>query len=407
MTIYSQLQRDYAVTELAPNFADIPAGTGLLLIAHPENVGAIQLRKIELFVLHGGRALIFVDPLSELVRRESNPSAPPSSDLVPLLKGWGVDYSPQKVVLDRQLAQRIRTGDQGQSIVYPMWLHLTAENFAHRDPVTASLQSLNLASVGSLAPTKGATTHFEPLISSSDQASLAERDPVMMALNNPANLEQVVPTGKRYTIAARITGRAVFPGVGQGNINVIVVADSDIFDDRFWLRTDGPAAEPFADNEGLVLSAVENLSGSDDLISLRMRGDTERPFTVVRAMQADAELNFRETVTNLQERLTASQQEIAQLQQGGGDSGIALTPAQTAEIERVRREIAGTRAVLRDVQRRLRTDIDRLGTILAFINILLMPLMVTGFAIWFGIRRRRRAQASSIKGAGKSAGAPT
>ena len=171
-----------------------------------------------------------------------------------------------------------------------------------------------------------------------------------------------------------------------------MVADTDIFDDRFWLRSDGPAPQPFADNEGLVLSAVENLSGSDDLISLRMRGNTERPFTVVRAMQADAELKFRETVTNLQEQLTASEQEIAQLQQGGSGSGIALTPAQTAEIERVRREIAGTRAVLRDVQRSLRADIDRLGTILAFINILLMPLLVAGFAIWFGIRRRGRAQ---------------
>jgi ABC-type uncharacterized transport system involved in gliding motility auxiliary subunit len=392
MTIFAQLQRDYAITMLQPDFAAIPAGTNLMLIAHPENVGAVQLRQIEMFVLHGGKALIFVDPLSELVRHENNPDAPPSSDLTPLLKGWGVDYSPQKVVLDRHLSQRIRTGEQGQSIAYPLWLHLTPENFAPRDPVTASLQSLNLASVGSLTPVKGATTHFEPLISSSNEAALADRNTVMAGLDEPASLQMGMPTNTRYTIAARITGTAVFPGVGQGNINVIVVADTDIFDDRFWLSSDGPAAAPFADNEGLVLGAVENLSGSDDLISLRMRGDTERPFTVVRAMQADAELKYRETVTNLQGRLTASQQEIAQLQQGGSDSGIALTPAQNAEIERVRREIAGTRAVLRDVQRQLRADIDRLGTILAFINILLMPLLVVVFAIWFGIRRRNRAR---------------
>ena len=392
MTIFTQLQRDYAITMLQPDFAAIPAGTNLMLIAHPENVGAVQLRQIEMFVLHGGKALIFVDPLSELVRHENNPDAPPSSDLTPLLKGWGVDYSPQKVVLDRHLSQRIRTGEQGQSIAYPLWLHLTPENFAPRDPVTASLQSLNLASVGSLTPVKGATTHFEPLISSSNEAALADRNTVMAGLDEPASLQMGMPTNTRYTIAARITGTAVFPGVGQGNINVIVVADTDIFDDRFWLSSDGPAAAPFADNEGLVLGAVENLSGSDDLISLRMRGDTERPFTVVRAMQADAELKYRETVTNLQGRLTASQQEIAQLQQGGSDSGIALTPAQNAEIERVRREIAGTRAVLRDVQRQLRADIDRLGTILAFINILLMPLLVVVFAIWFGIRRRNRAR---------------
>jgi ABC-type uncharacterized transport system involved in gliding motility auxiliary subunit len=402
MTIYAQLQRDYAVTMLNPAFTALPAGTNVLLIAHPGKLGQSQLDQIQSFVLHGGKALVFVDPISELARQEENPQALASSDLTPLLKQWGVDYSPQKVVLDRQLSQRIRTGDQGQSVAYPLWLHLTPENFAPRDPVTASLQSLNLASVGSLTPAKGATTHFEPLISSSNQASLADRDIVTATLGDPANLQQGMPTGIRYTIAARITGPQSVAGVGQGNINVIVVADSDVFDDRFWLRNDGLAAQPFADNEGLVLGAVENLSGSDDLISLRMRGDTERPFTVVRAMQADAELKYRETVTNLQGRLTASQQEIAQLQQGGSNSGIALTPAQTAEIERVRREIAGTRAVLRDVQRQLRADIDRLGTVLAFINILLMPLLVTGFAIWFGIRRRNRA-----RGSRKNAGAGT
>jgi ABC-type uncharacterized transport system involved in gliding motility auxiliary subunit len=211
-----------------------------------------------------------------------------------------------------------------------------------------------------------------------------------------------IPTNTHYTIAARVTGTAVFPGVGQGNINVIIVADTDLFDDRLWLSNDGPGAAPFSDNEGLVLGAVENLSGSDDLISLRMRGPTNRPFTVVEAMQATAERSYRETVTNLQGRLTASQQEIAQLQQGGSQSGIALTPAQTTEIERVRREIAGTRAVLRDVQRQLRANIDRLGTVLAFINILLMPLLVTGFAIWFGIRRRRRARGAQKNSAAVS-----
>jgi ABC-type uncharacterized transport system involved in gliding motility auxiliary subunit len=192
----------------------------------------------------------------------------------------------------------------------------------------------------------------------------------------------------------------VFPGVGTGNINIIVVADTDIFDDRFWLRSDGPASEPFADNEGFVLNAVENLSGSDDLISLRMRGNTDHPFTVVRTMQAAAELKFRETLDSLQARLTTSQQEIAQLQQGGGGTATALSPQQTAEIERVRREIAGTRGQLRDVQHNLRADIDRLGTVLAFINILLMPLLVAGFAIVFGLIRRRRA-----KGPAENAGA--
>jgi ABC-type uncharacterized transport system involved in gliding motility auxiliary subunit len=136
------------------------------------------------------------------------------------------------------------------------------------------------------------------------------------------------------------------------------------------------------------------MSGSDDLISLRARGTTDRPFTVVQQMQADAQAKFRETLEDLQQRLSASEQEIAQLQQGGGGNATSVSPQQASEIERVRREIAGTRAQLRDVQRRLRVDIDQLGTLLAFLNILLMPVLVAGFAITYGLIRRRRAAQS-------------
>ena len=115
---------------------------------------------------------------------------------------------------------------------------------------------------------------------------------------------------------------------------------------------------------------LKNLSGSDDLISLRMRGNTDRPFTVVQAMQAEAELKFRETLLNLQSRLQACRTaDRPACQQGGSGTGTALTPEQSADIDKARHDIAGTRAELRDVQHNLRGDIDALGTVLAFLNI--------------------------------------
>ncbi len=390
-TIYAQLQRDYDVTMLDSNASAIPPGTSLMLIAHPENVSVTLLRQIELWALKGGKILLFVDPMSEYARQLNSPEAPPSSDFVPLLKGWGVQYDAQQVVLDRQLAQRVAAGPNAPGgVLYPLWLHLTQENVSQKDPVTASLQGLNLASAGSLTQVKGATTHFEPILFSSTQASLFGRDEVMALTDPTALMTLVQPSGKPFTLAARVTGRAQFANVGSGDVNIIVVADSDLLDDRFWIRTD-PVAMPFADNGGFVLSAVENLSGSDDLISLRMRANSEHPFTVVRAMQADADMKFRATLQTLQAKLTSSEQEIAQLQQGGSGNTASLSPQQQAEIERVRREIATTRSQLRDVQHNLRADIDRLGTVLAFLNILLMPVLVAAFAIVYGLIRRRRA----------------
>ena len=175
----------------------------------------------------------------------------------------------------------------------------------------------------------------------------------------------------------------------------VVVADTDVWDDRFWAQTDpqSGARAPFADNEGLVLNAIESLTGSDDLINLRARGNTERPFTVVQRMQAEAESRFRETLDSLRTRLTMAQQQLVQMQQGG--SAATLSAEQQTAMEGLQREMAGTRAQLRDVQANLRAGIDRLGRILAFANIVGVPLLVAAFALVFGTIRRSKAKSSA------------
>jgi ABC-type uncharacterized transport system involved in gliding motility auxiliary subunit len=286
--------------------------------------------------------------------------------------------------------------------LYPVWLHVPAESFDKKDTVTASLQSLNLASDGALRPLKGATTTFTPLIWSSDQASLLDANAVR-ATQNPSDLMAMVePTGEKFTIAARISGDAktAFPAtakVKSGKVNVIVIADTDVFDDRFWVRVQNvlgkKIAAPFADNGGLVLNAVENLTGSGDLISLRTRETVQRPFTVVQELQAKAGEQFQQKEKDLQQHLSQTQQRLHELEQGGNAQAgteAGLTPAQQAEIERFRRDARDTRNQLRDVQHNLRKDIDSLGTWLAFINIALVPILIAIFAIALAAYRRRR-----------------
>jgi ABC-type uncharacterized transport system involved in gliding motility auxiliary subunit len=78
-------------------------------------------------------------------------------------------------------------------------------------------------------------------------------------------------------------------------------------------------------------------------------------------------------------------------------SGTALTSDQQREIARFRQEVASTRTALRNVQHNLRKDIDALGSLLAFINIALVPILVATFAVGLAIlRRRRRARALAL-----------
>lgn len=432
-TIYSELSESFATQILDPSLSRIPQNVAVLMIVHPTNLSAAQLYAIDQFVLSGGRALVFVDPNSELAQAgggiDPRGGGAPVSDLPRLFKTWGVSFNPDKVIADRALAQRVQVSSDPRNPVasYPIWLHLSAADFAHNDTITSNLQSLNLASAGALYPANHATTTFMPLVRSSTEAALIDSEQVRFN-PRPQDLMAIIqPTGQAFTIAARVTGPAktAFPDgppapmttAGQpppapippqikqssGPINVVIMADSDIFDDRFWVRVVNlygkRVATPFADDGAFVLNAVENLMGSSDLISLRTRATNDRPFTVVKELQADAQAQFQQEAESLQARLTAVQQRLHELEQGGSTNGRpstsqGLTSEQQAEIDRFKRVLIETRASLRDVQHNLRKDIDALGDFLAFVNIALVPIFVAGFAVLVAwLRRRRRARA--------------
>lgn len=424
--IYEQLQQTYDTEMLDPDFSSIPSDVDVLMIVQPPTLKADQVYAIDQFVLHGGRALVFVDPLSEMSSASAGlgQSGPAVSNLPQLLHAWGVSYDPNKIVGDRALAQPVQVSADAQQGVarYPVWLHLDNKDFDSSDQVTASLQMLNLASAGAISPVKGASTKFLPLVTSSNQAALLPSAEVRMGARPQDLMAAIEPTGKRYAIAARISGPAstafpdgppngMTPGKPQlkksaGPINVIVMADSDVFDDRFWVRVENlygkRVAAPFADNAAFVLNAVENLTGSSDLISLRTRATNDRPFTVVKKLQADAQARFQQKADSLQAKLTDTQNRLRALEQGASTNGqpstsTGITPEQKAEIDKFKHDLIQTRADLRDVQHNLRREVDALGSLLAFINIALVPLLVAIFAIVLAvIRRRRRARAITV-----------
>ncbi|MGH6870263.1 MAG: GldG family protein [Rhizomicrobium sp.] len=416
--IYQELAKSYDTQMLDPSFTSIPAGVDVLMIVHPAPLSQAQSYAIDQFVLKGGRALVFVDPYSEIAQAGGQGSGPVSSDLPQLFRAWGISYDPNKIVGDRKLAQRVQIGDPRNPVAsYPVWLHLTSDQFDTGDQITATLQVLNLASAGALSPAKGATTTFQPLVSSSNAAGLLDATQVRFNPRPQDLMTAIEPAGHPFTIAARISGpartaypngAAMAPGAAAQvkeakTINVVVMADSDIFDDRFWVHVEDlygkKVASPFADNAAFVINAVENLTGSSDLISLRTRATNDRPFTVVKKLQAEAQAQFQQEADALQTRMTDTESRLRALQQGGSTNGqpvnsASLTPEQQAEIQRFKRDLADTRAQLRDLQHNLRKDIDLLGEILALVNIALVPLLVALFAIGLAIvRRRRRARA--------------
>jgi ABC-type uncharacterized transport system involved in gliding motility auxiliary subunit len=185
----------------------------------------------------------------------------------------------------------------------------------------------------------------------------------------------------------------------DGPANLVVIGDSDILGDRFWVRTGDffgqDTAVPFSDNGAFVSNLVGTLAGGDVLLGLRSRGVAVRPFDMVDRIRSDAEARFRQTEETLQTHLNDVQKQLTDLRGASGPNAQAvMTPAQQTAIEQARQDILTTRQKLRSVQFDLQSDITSLQNELRAFDIVLVPAVLAIVAIVLGILRgRRRARA--------------
>jgi ABC-type uncharacterized transport system involved in gliding motility auxiliary subunit len=421
------LRQTNQVKTVATDAQVIDPDIQVLLVAEAQNLSDPTLYAIDQFVMRGGRLMVMVDPWSEALAATPNPTGmPPTdthSDLKKLFDAWGIAFDPTKVVGDLTGAWRVRSEDRVQAVNYVAWFNIR-EGINHDDPATADLDQVTVASSGFLAKAPNATIDFTPLLSSSARSGLLSVDQVKMP--EPAKiLADFKPEGGPRVIAARVHGVLksafteppelakdqkrpdnfpAFKAQTDGPANLVVVADSDILADRFWVRTADffgqQTATPFADNGPFVANLIGTLAGGDALIGLRSRGDTNHPFVLVNEMQSEAEARFRQTEQGLQKHLEDVQKQLQTLRQGSGGAAdkapaeAVITPEQRAAIDAARKDIVDTRQQLRAVQLELNHDISRLETWLRVLDIVLVPAVLTVVAISLGLlQRRRRARA--------------
>jgi ABC-type uncharacterized transport system involved in gliding motility auxiliary subunit len=403
----------------------------VLLVAEAQHLSPATLYAIDQFVMRGGKLMAMVDPWSEAMAAVPSPTGMPPddthSDLKKLFDAWGIEFDPTKVVGDLTGAWRVRSDSGGRqgAVNYVAWFNIR-DGINHDDPATADLQQVTVASSGFLSKAPKASIDFTPLLTSSAQSGLIPLDELKMP--DPAKvLAGFKVEGGPRVIAARVHGvlKSAFSGppplaAGQkrpanfpayeahtdGAANMVVVADSDILDDRFWVHMSDffgqRTATPFSDNGPFVANLVGTLAGGDALIGLRARGDTNRPFTLVAAMQNRAEAKFRQTQQALQQHLDDVEKQLRTLRSGGMQSGdkaktdAVITPQQSAAIDAARRDVLQTRRKLRAVQLELNRDISTLEDEMRVFTIVLVPALLAALAIAMGIvQRRRRARARS------------
>jgi gliding motility-associatede transport system auxiliary component len=410
--IYQQLGEFFDIQELAADFTDIPTDTDVLMIVHPPALSDDQLFTIDQFMLSGGRALVFLDPHSEAMNPRA--TAVNASNLGPLLKAWGAEMPKDKVVGDASLAQRVQMA--GSIKDYIFWLAVRSNFMAKDDVITGTIDSLNFATAGVLEPIEGATTRFEPLVTTSAVAMLYDSARAVGDPDPDLLLRDLEPSGETFTLAARISGPAntAFPDrvakdagpvsnplLASGKINLVLVSDSDVFDDRFWVQLQELLGQrivvPLAGNGSFILNLADHISGSEALLALRGRGIVKRRFDVVDKLRREAEAKYRQQEQQLQSQMNATEARIAALEAQKPEGTAVLSVEQEAEIEGFRTQLLETRKALRVVNRNLRREIESVGAWLAFINIAFIPIIIVLIALVRVMMRRRRGYRAQMR----------
>ncbi|RMF98234.1 MAG: ABC transporter [Gammaproteobacteria bacterium] len=418
--ITTQIQQLFELRSLPTDLETVDEDIDVLMIVHPKNLGEQTLYAIDQFIMRGGRALIFVDPYSEADRAAppvpGMPAGGGSSDLNRILGAWGIEVDPATVIGDDRYALTV-TGLGNRPVRYLPLFGVDRSGLDAEDVITSGLRSINFGFPGYIDVADDAVATVTPLVRSSDLAGPIPAGSLAFLQDPDALRDGFSPTGERYLLAARIQGElpsafpdgppprpdseAAAPPAGhlaksQGAVNLVLVADTDLLTDRLWARVQPFFGQrlttAFAGNADFVINALDNLSGSSELISIRGRATYSRPFVRVEELRREAEARFRETEQQLQQRLQELETRLTELQASREDGGsMLLSPEQRAELERFQAERLRVRKQLRQVRRELDQSIESLGTWLKIINIGLMPLLTAllGIAV-LALRRRHQ-----------------
>ncbi len=414
-----ELKRNFEVRSIENEPEKIPGDIDVLLVMHPQNLPGKTLFAIDQFLLSGGRLIVAVDPFCIAEQRTSiqgmmgQQTMPGSSSLPALFSAWGLDMEKDKVVVDMENSTRNTNTAEAEG--YPAVLNFANIKDASGEPSMAGIQHLNLIFCGSLKGELKDGLSKKVLLASSRKSQLLNS--FMAQAPYAQILKDFQSDDRQNDLIVRIHGKfkSAYPdgppkedskdkkdGENKEDAakpapkdslkesakesSVVIVTDVDMFLDEFCVSKQKflgrSFIQPFNDNLIFIQNVAEQLSGDNDLISIRCKKVKERPFTRLEEMQAKAQEKYQQKIMELEEKKQKAQERINQLQSAKSDSQkFILSQEQKDEIAKFKAEMAGTNKDLKALRKEFRKDIDGLMFRYEIANIALVPLLVVLFGL--------------------------
>jgi ABC-type uncharacterized transport system involved in gliding motility auxiliary subunit len=427
--IYQQLKQSFDLVDVPMQSPVIdPKEIKVLLLFHPAGITPEAEFAVDQYLLKGGTVVACLDAYSIAAQMTAggNPmmgqeGAPTTSTLPTLLSAWGVSFESGKVLADPTLATKLGGDRLGLAV-----LTLNKGSMPQQDNViTKDLESVTFFLPGGFTRTGGGGVTANTLIKSTSGAGFV--DSMRASQLDPKLNTSFRPSGTAYDLVTHLSGtfKTAFPDGKPGEKkesaedkkdekkdeakpallkeaaspgNVFLIADVDAFYDRFAYNVQNfggmQMASPVNGNASLLFNLLDQAVGSKHLIGSRSRSAIRRPFTVVQKMEADFNKQVGTKIEEFQEKQKAAQQKLSELQsQKSRGSELMLSPAQEEEIRKLRKEQVEYSKLIREQEKDLRRQKDKLAGKITLLNVALMPALVIIFGLVLFIQRRRSTRA--------------
>jgi ABC-2 type transport system permease protein len=229
------------------------------------------------------------------------------------------------------------------------------------------------------------------LVTGHFQSSFPDGIEVEVAAQDPNTKDKAADPNKPKMVKKHLTGLKE----SQGDGAVVVFSDVDFLTDQLAYANSFFGKMVVGDNSALLLNAIEELSGSGDLISIRSRGNFKRPFVVVDKIEQKAEKETADEMALINAQIEGFNQELQSLTSSDKDKEQADVLGSTIVKKKrdLELKIREAQRQLRAIKAKQREQVDRLGQTLEMVNMAAVPgvvmLLAVGLGLWRGLRRRR------------------
>lgn len=443
--IISHLEQKYEITEISKDVEKIE-NIDILMVIHPKDLPEKTQFAIDQFLLSGGRLIVMVDPHCVMDRPDPSQrmymSSPSTASNIPtLLKAWGLEMPENTFAGDRELAIVGATAPnrRPERILGILQLQGAKNCFEPTHAISAKLNQITVMFPGVLKKTPVEGLTYTPLIRTTERGNswsvsgpyelmmpdYAEfmrkfrdgTEAVTMGYVISGKFKSAFPNGievetekkdpsneneqsnqadtseqqadkKQLVEKKKITGLTESTETGV----VVVLADVDMIADGVAYQRTFFGLAAVGDNSALIMNALDDLSGSANLISIRSRGNFKRPFTRVDAIEAKAEAATAEEEANIRAQIKGFQDQLNERIRSleGDNKGELINKAILEEKKAIELKLLEAERRLREVKMKKRQQIEELKIQLRNFCTLPGPILILLIAVGLAVHRSVR-----------------